>query len=44
MSSKPTFISSVLGMQPNLRSFALKLTLNKDEAHDLVQNTTQKPL
>lgn len=44
MSSKPTFISSVLGMQPNLRSFALKLTLNKDEAHDLVQDTTLKAL
>ena len=44
MSSKPTFISSVLGMQANLRSFALKLTLNKDEAHDLVQDTTLKAL
>ncbi len=44
MSSKPTFINSVLGMQANLRSFALKLTLDKDEAHDLVQDTTLKAL
>lgn len=44
MSSKPTFKSSVLGMQANLLSFALKLTLNKDEAHDLVQDTTLKAL
>lgn len=44
MSSKPTFIKSVLEMQANLRSFALKLTLDKDEAHDLVQETTLKAL
>lgn len=44
MNSKPSFINSVLGMQANLRSFALKLTLNKDEAHDLVQDTTLKAL
>ena len=44
MSSKPSFISSVLGMQANLRSFALKLTLDADEAHDLVQDTTLKAL
>ena len=44
MSSKPTFKSSVLGMQANLLSFALKLTLNRDEAHDLVQDTTLKAL
>lgn len=44
MSSKPTFKSSVLGMQANLLSFALKLTLDKDEAHDLVQDTTLKAL
>ncbi|MBD5309547.1 MAG: RNA polymerase sigma factor [Muribaculaceae bacterium] len=44
MSSKPSFVTSVLGMQANLRSFALKLTLDKDEAHDLVQDTTLKAL
>lgn len=31
-------------MQGNLFSFALKLTLNKEEAHDLVQDTTLKAL
>ncbi len=31
-------------MQSNLLSFAMKLTLNKDEAHDLVQDTTLKAL
>ena len=44
MSNKPTFKSSVLGVQANLLSFALKLTLNRDEAHDLVQDTTLKAL
>ncbi len=44
MSNKSTFKTSVLGMQSNLLSFALKLTLNKDEAHDLVQDTTLKAL
>lgn len=44
MSNQSAFISSVLGMQANLRSFALKLTLDKDAAHDLVQDTTLKAL
>lgn len=44
MSGKSTFKTSVLGMQSNLLSFALKLTLNKDEAQDLVQDTTLKAL
>lgn len=44
MSGKPTFKSSVLGMQSNLLSFAMKLTLDKDEAQDLVQDTTLKAL
>lgn len=44
MSGKSTFKTSVLGMQSNLMSFALKLTLNRDEAHDLVQDTTLKAL
>lgn len=39
-----TFQSSVIGMQGNLLSFALKLTLNAEEAHDLVQDTTLKAL
>lgn len=44
MDTKPTFKSSVLGIQANLMSFAMKLTLNKEEAHDLVQDTTLKAL
>lgn len=44
MDTKPTFKNSVLGIQGNLMSFAMKLTLNKDEAHDLVQDTTLKAL
>lgn len=44
MSNKSIFKTSVLGMQSNLLSFALKLTLNRDEAHDLVQDTTLKAL
>lgn len=44
MNGKNTFKSSVIGMQGNLFSFALKLTLNEEEAHDLVQDTTLKAL
>lgn len=44
MSKTNTFESSIIGMQGNLLSFALKLTLNKEEAHDLVQDTTLKAL
>lgn len=44
MNRKDTFKSSVIGMQGNLLSFALKLTLNEEEAQDLVQDTTLKAL
>lgn len=44
MNQNNSFKTSVLGMQGNLLSFALKLTLNKDEAQDLVQDTTLKAL
>lgn len=44
MSKSSPFKSSVLGMQGNLLSFALKLTLNREEAQDLVQDTTLKAL
>ncbi|MDE5774396.1 MAG: sigma-70 family RNA polymerase sigma factor [Muribaculaceae bacterium] len=44
MDSRHNFQSSVLGMQSNLMSFAMKLTLNKDKAYDLVQDTTLKAL
>lgn len=39
-----SFKSAVLAMQTNLFSFALKLTLNREEARDLVQDTTLKAL
>lgn len=41
---KASFKTSVLGMQGNLLSFALKLTANREEAKDLVQDTTLKAL
>lgn len=44
MSKNDNFKSSVIGMQGNLLSFALKLTANKEEAQDLVQDTTLKAL
>ena len=44
MNDKPTFKKSVLGIQGNLMSFAMKLTLNREEAQDLVQDTTLKAL
>ena len=44
MNKSNTFKSSVIGMQGNLMAFALKLTTNKEEAHDLVQDTCLKAL
>lgn len=44
VNEKDTFKTSVLGMQGNLLSFALKLTANREEAKDLVQDTTLKAL
>ena len=44
MSTENTFKTSVIGMQRNLMSFALKLTSNPEEAQDLVQDTTLKAL
>ncbi len=44
MNKKNSFQTSVIGMQNNLLSFALKLTTNKEEAQDLVQDTTLKAL
>lgn len=44
MNKNDTFKSSVIGMQGNLMSFAMKLTTNREEAHDLVQDTTLKAL
>lgn len=44
MTEKSSFKAMVFAMQSNLMSFALKLTLNKDEAQDLVQDTNLKAL
>ncbi len=44
MNKHNAFKSSVIGMQGNLLSFALKLTTDKEEARDLVQDTTLKAL
>lgn len=44
MSKQSPFVNAVIGMQPNLNSFALKLTMDNDAAHDLVQDTTLKAL
>ena len=44
MSKNKTFTSSVVGMQSNLMSFAMKLTTNREQAEDLVQDTTLKAL
>lgn len=44
MSKKINFHSSLIGLQNNLFSFALKLTMNREEAQDLLQDTTLKAL
>ncbi len=44
MSKNKSFTSSVVGMQGNLMSFAMKLTTNREQAEDLVQDTTLKAL
>lgn len=44
MSKSETFKTSVVGMQGALLSFAMKLTLDRDEADDLVQDTMLKAL
>lgn len=44
MSDNSSFKSMVFAMQSSLMAFALKLTLNKDEANDLVQDTNLKAL
>lgn len=38
------FQKKLLGMQENMRIFALMLTMNQEEARDLVQDTTLKVL
>lgn len=41
---KKSFKEDVIGMQNNLMNFAFKLTMDKDRASDLVQDTTLKAL
>lgn len=44
MSAKESFKKRILGLQGNLLSFAYQLTTNRDEAQDLLQDTTLKAL
>lgn len=44
MKSKESFKNRVLGLQGNLLSFAYQLTSNREEAQDLLQDTTLKAL
>ena len=44
MKSNETFKQRLLGLQNNLLSFAYQLTTDKDEARDLLQDTTLKAL
>lgn len=44
MKSNETFKQRILGLQSNLLSFAYQLTTNRDEAQDLLQDTTLKAL
>jgi RNA polymerase sigma-70 factor (ECF subfamily) len=38
------FQEKILGIQDNMFNFALKLTANREDAHDLLQDTTLKAL
>ena len=44
MKTNETFKERVLGLQSNLLSFAYQLTTDKEEARDLLQDTTLKAL
>lgn len=44
MKTNETFKQRLLGLQSNLLSFAYQLTTNRDEAQDLLQDTTLKAL
>lgn len=44
MSAKENFNKRLLGLQGNLLSFAYQLTTNREEAQDLLQDTTLKAL
>ena len=44
MKPKQTFEQRLVGLQANLMNFACQLTANRDEARDLLQDTTLKAL
>ena len=44
MRTTSTFTQNLLGMQSELRRFALKLTADPEEANDLLQETSLKAL
>ncbi len=44
MKTNNSFQKKILGLQANLLSFAYQLTSNREEAHDLLQDTTLKAL
>ena len=44
MKTNETFKDRVLGLQSNLLSFAYQLTTDKEQARDLLQDTTLKAL
>lgn len=44
MSAKENFKKRLLGLQGNLLSFAYQITTNREEAQDLLQDTTLKAL
>lgn len=44
MATSNSFQQKILGLQANLLSFAYQLTTNKEEAQDLLQDTTLKAL
>jgi RNA polymerase sigma-70 factor (ECF subfamily) len=39
-----SFANRLMGLQSNLLNFAYTLTSNRDDAHDLLQDTTLKAL
>lgn len=44
MKSKESFQDSIINLQDNLLSFAYQLTTNREQAQDLLQDTTLKAL
>jgi RNA polymerase sigma-70 factor, ECF subfamily len=44
MKSNDSFKNRIIGLQANLLSFALQLTSNREQAQDLLQDTTLKAL